>query len=245
MHSSVTLETVRAARGTFAGYTRLTPVWPSHALTEVAGQPVAFKCEQLQRTGSFKLRGALNFVHQLAPADAARGLVAASAGNHAQGVAFAARTRGIDVVVVMPAFAPLAKANATRDYGATVILHGNSLEEAHAEAEAIADRDGRIYVPPFDDDAIIAGQGTVALEILEQQPDVAEIIVPAGGGGLLAGIAVAAKALRPGIRVIGVQAELMDGICRSFAAHRPIATPRTGRSRMALQSRVPRSARSN
>lgn len=224
MDSAVDIEDIRAARQVVAEVARLTPMWPSHTLSEIAGHPVAFKCEQLQRTGSFKLRGALNFVHQLSPADAGRGLVAVSAGNHAQGVAFAARSRGIDVVVVMPVFAPLAKVNATRDYGATVVLHGNSLDEAHEEAAAIAERDGRIFVPPFDDDAVIAGQGTLALEILEQQPDVEEIIVPAGGGGLLAGVALAAKSLRPDIRVVGVQTALMDGICRSFEAGHLVTT---------------------
>jgi threonine dehydratase len=225
MGPGVSLETIRAARAAVSDYVRVTPLWPSDTLSRIAGHPVSFKCEQLQRTGSFKLRGALNFVAQLKPEDMRRGLVAASAGNHAQGIAFAARSRGIDVTVVMPVFAPLAKANATRDYGARVVLHGNSLEDAHNEALAIAAREGRLYVPPFDDDAIISGQGTVALEILEQQPDATEIIVPAGGGGLLAGIAIAAKALRPDIRIVGVQAELMNGICRSFAAGHPVTAP--------------------
>jgi threonine dehydratase len=220
--NGVSLAAIRAARDVIAGNARVTPVWPSSSLSRIAGHPVVFKCEHLQRTGSFKLRGALNFVAQLTPHDVGRGLVAASAGNHAQGIAYAAHQHGIDVTVVMPVFAPLAKANATRDYGARVILHGNSLEEAHAEAESIALREGRVYVPPFDDDAVIAGQGTVALEILEQYPDAAEILVPAGGGGLLAGVATAAKALRPDIRVVGVQAAVMDGICRSFAVHRPL-----------------------
>jgi len=225
MESRVSLDTIRAAQMAMAGHVYLTPVWPSEALSHITGQPVGMKCEQLQRTGSFKLRGALNFVANLGPEDARRGLVAASAGNHAQGIAYAARQHRIPVIVVMPVFAPLAKANATRDLGARVVLHGNSLEEAHAEAEAIAIREDRRYVPPFDDDDIISGQGTVALEILEQYPEVTEIIVPAGGGGLLAGIATAAKALRPGIRVVGVQAAVMDGICRSFAARRPIVVP--------------------
>ena len=225
MTPGVTLETIRAAREATTGHIYLTPVWPSEVLSEIVGQPVVLNCEQLQRTGSFKIRGALNFVARLSPEDAGRGLVAASAGNHAQGIAYAGRQHGIRVTVVMPVFAPLAKANATRDFGARVVLHGNSLEEAHAEAEAIAIRENRRYVPPFDDDAVISGQGTVALEILEQYPEVREIIVPAGGGGLLAGIATAATTLRPELRVVGVQAAVMDGICRSFAAHRPMIAP--------------------
>lgn len=224
MSSGVALDNIQAARDVIAGHTRVTPVWPSNSLSRLAGHPVVFKCEHLQRTGSFKLRGALNFVAHLSPQDAQRGLVAASAGNHAQGIAYAGHQHGIDVTVVMPVFAPLAKANATRDYGARVVLRGNSLEEAHVEAEAIAAREGRRYVPPFDDDYVIAGQGTVGLEILDQYPDAAEIIVPAGGGGLLAGIATAVKAVRAEIRVVGVQSAVMDGICRSFAAHSPVTT---------------------
>ncbi len=223
--SAVSLDSIRAAREAIAAQVRLTPVWPSPGLTTTAGGPVALKCEQMQLTGSFKIRGALNFVRSLDDAAARRGLVAASAGNHAQGVALAGASRGIDVTVVMPSFAPLAKVNAARAYGARVVLAGSSLEEARTEAVSIAEQEGRIYVPPFDDDAVIAGQGTVGLEILEQAPDVEEVLVPAGGGGLLAGIAVAVKALRPSARVIGVQAAAMDGICRSVAAHHVSAAP--------------------
>jgi threonine dehydratase len=203
---------------------RLTPLWPSATLEHQLGVPVFLKCEQMQRTGSFKIRGATNFVRLLAEGGHKGGLVAASAGNHAQGVALAGSERGIDVTVVMPASAPLAKVVAARGYGARVVLHGTSLEEARAEAQAIAAREGRLYVPPFDDDHVIAGQGTVGLEILDQAPDVEEILVPAGGGGLLAGIAVAVKARRPDVRVIGVQASAMDGICQSFSAHRVVHT---------------------
>lgn len=219
---SVTLADIEAARGRIAGQVRLTPLWPSATLEQLSGVPVWFKCEQLQRAGSFKIRGATNFVRQLSEQQAAQGLVAASAGNHAQGVALAGASVGIDVTVVMPATAPLAKAAAARDYGARVVLLGASLEEARAEARAIADREGRLFVPPFDDDAIIAGQGTVGLEILDQCPDVEEVLVPAGGGGLLAGIAVAIKERRPDVRVVGVQSLAMDGIRRSLQAGRPV-----------------------
>ncbi|MGE5597654.1 MAG: threonine ammonia-lyase [Hyphomicrobiales bacterium] len=223
--AALSLESIRAAREAIAGLVRETPCWPSATLEELCGVPVLLKCEHMQLTGSFKIRGASNFVRKLGPEQRARGLVAASAGNHAQGVALAGRRAGIDVTVVMPVSAPLAKANACRNYGARVVLHGLSLEEARAEAEAIASREGRVFVPPYDDDAVIEGQGTVGLEILEQVPDAAEIIVPAGGGGLIGGIALAAKSLRPEIRIVGVQTSAMDGIARSLALGRPVTTP--------------------
>lgn len=226
LHSAgVSLESIREARAAIADSVRVTPMWPSAALQAVAGAPVFLKCEQMQLTGSFKIRGATNFVAGLDAASAKQGLVAASAGNHAQGIAVAGTSRGINVVVVMPETAPLAKITACREYGARVVLAGVSLEQARAEAMVIAGRDGRLYVPPFDDDAVIAGQGTIGLEILEQRPDVEEVLVPAGGGGLLGGIAAAIKALRPRVRVVGVQSAAMDGICQSLAAHRPVMTP--------------------
>lgn len=221
----VTLGDIEEAREALAGQVRLTPVWPSAALESTLGVPVLLKCEQMQVTGSFKIRGALNFVRQLSVVDARRGLIAASAGNHAQGVAMAGTSRGIQVTVVMPISAPLAKLNATRELGARVILFGNSLEEARGEAQAIASREGYLYVPPFDDDAIIAGQGTLGLELLDQAPDVCEVLVPAGGGGLLAGAAAAIKARRPQVRVVGIQAAAMDGICQSFARRSVVTTP--------------------
>ena len=223
--NTVTLERIVAAREAISGLVRVTPMWPSISLTAQLGVPVSFKCEQMQLAGSFKIRGATNFVHQLDAAGIARGLVGASAGNHAQGIALAGSRRGISVVVVMPETAPLAKITACREYGARVVLAGTSLEEARAESMAIAAREGRIYVPPFDDDAVIAGQGTVGLEILEQCPEVAEVLVPAGGGGLLGGIACAIKTTRPNVRITGVQAAAMDGICRSVAGHQRTSTP--------------------
>ncbi|MEX2080661.1 MAG: threonine ammonia-lyase [Dehalococcoidia bacterium] len=215
----------QAARPRAATAARLTPAWPSATLEARIGTPVTLKCEHLQRTGSFKIRGATNFVAQLDQAARARGLVVASAGNHAQGVALAGSTAGIDVTVVMPATAPLAKVNASIGYGARVVLEGSSLEDARKRATAIAEAEGRIYVPPFDDDAVIAGQGTVGLEIVEQVPDLTEVIVPAGGGGLLAGVAVAVKSLKPSVRVIGVQSLAMDGLARSFAAQKLTSAP--------------------
>lgn len=222
--TAVSLADIHRARDAIAGIARLTPVWPSAMLEATTGVPVSFKCEHLQRTGSFKVRGALNFLANL-PAGSIPGLVAVSAGNHAQGVAYAASRRGVPVTVVMPSFAPLAKVNAARGYGAQVILHGMSLEEARDHALALAAEQGLVFVPPFDHDRVIAGQGTVALELLDQAPGIAEVIVPAGGGGLLAGIATAIKETHPGIRVVGVQAAAMDGIARSVAVGSPVEVP--------------------
>ncbi len=211
---------IEEAASALRGHIRETPVWPLRVPSPGPDHELLLKCEHLQVTGSFKVRGATNFVRQLSGADAKRGLVAMSAGNHAQGVALAARARGIDATVVVPVIAPLAKINATRALGARVIVHGASLDEARAEAFAIAEREHRIFVPPFDHNAIIAGQGTVGLEILSQVADVQEVLVPCGGGGLLAGVALALKSVRPNIRVIGVQSAVMDGVARSFAANR-------------------------
>ena len=219
MPGSVSIHSIRKAREAIAGIARVTPAWPSARLEELTGVPVFLKCENLQRTGSFKIRGAANFVAELGGRAPEAGLIAASAGNHAQGIAFAGEAQGIPVTVVMPISAPLAKVSGARDLGARIVLHGSTLDQARTEAQAIAAREGSLYVPPFDDDAVISGQGTVGLEILEQVPDMAEILVPAGGGGLLAGIAVAVKSLNPAVRVIGVQSSAMDGICRSFDSH--------------------------
>ena len=215
---------IAAAAAALKGQIRETPVWPLRVPSPGPDHELLLKCEHLQLTGSFKVRGALNFVRQLSNEEARRGLVAMSAGNHAQGVALAAASRRIPATIVVPASAPLAKINATRALGASVIVHGASLDEARAEAFAIAERDGRIFVPPFDHDAIIAGQGTLGLEILNQAPSIDEVLIPAGGGGLLAGTALAIKSARPDIRVVGVQSAAMDGIARSFAAHEVITT---------------------
>ena len=225
---SVTLADIEAARDVIAGGVLETPVWPARALERLTGVPVVLKCEQLQRAGSFKIRGALNAIRSLSDEDRARGIVAASAGNHAQGVALAAQAAGIAATVVMPEGAPLVKAAATEGYGARVVFHGESLEEARAHAGEIAERDGLVYLPPFDNDAVIAGQGTLGLELLEQVPDVAEVLIPAGGGGLLAGVATAIKARRPDVRIVGVQAAAMDGICRSYAAGEVRSVPHAG-----------------
>src|SRR6478735_9095494 len=178
----------------------------SPSLSAKVGAEVFLKCENLQRAGSFKIRGAYTRMARLSDEEKARGVVAASAGNHAQGVALAAQLLGIRSTVFMPHGAPMPKEKATRAYGADVVFHGRYLEDALAEATRFAERTGAVLIHPFDHVDIVAGQGTAGLEILEQTPDVQTVLVPTGGGGLLAGIAIAVKALRPDVRVVGVQA---------------------------------------
>jgi threonine dehydratase len=200
------LEAVRVAASAIRGRVRCTELIHSEFLSSVTGRVLHFKCENLQRTGSFKIRGALNFLLQQSPAAVQRGVITASAGNHAQGVACAATQRGVTALVVMPETTPLAKVLATRHYGAEVVLHGFDYDEAAARARELAAESARLYVPAFDHPLIIAGQGTIALEILEELPETGTLVVPIGGGGLIAGIATAAKALKPAIRVVGVEA---------------------------------------
>ena len=212
-----------AARLILAPVVRQTPLLESSVLSALAGGPVYLKCENLQRGGSFKVRGAYLRIARLSDAERARGVVAASAGNHAQGVALAAGTLGTKATVVMPAAAPLPKVAATRSYGAEVILHGATVEDALAMARELAEETGSIFIHPFDHRDVIAGQGTVGLEIAEQCPEVRTIAVPVGGGGLAAGVAVAASAVLPGTRVIGVQAEAVAPVPGSIAAGRPVS----------------------
>ena len=214
---------VRAAREALAGVVRETPVTPWRALDVFAGGPVLLKCENLQRTGSFKIRGAYRRIQRLAPDERAAGVVAASAGNHAQGVALAARLLGTTSTVFMPVTAPLPKVAATRAYGATVHLIGSSVDEALVAAREYEHDTGSILVHPFDHADIIAGQGTVGVEILEQCPDVRTVVVCTGGGGLVSGVGVAIKATRPDVRVVAVQAEQAAAYPASLAAGRPIA----------------------
>jgi threonine dehydratase len=219
----VTIEDVRAARERIAGAVRVTPLWPSVTLSNITGAQVMLKCEQLQRGGSFKLRGASNMLGALDRPPA--GVVAASAGNHAQGVALAAAQHELAATVVMPAGAPLAKRLATRSYGADIELVDGALGDCLRRAEQLAAERGLLFMPPFDDPAVVAGQGTLGLELLEQAPDLDTVVVPAGGGGLLAGVALAVKSLRPEARVIGVQALAMPGIVAALAAGAPRAVP--------------------
>ncbi|MBC7461647.1 MAG: pyridoxal-phosphate dependent enzyme, partial [Thermoleophilia bacterium] len=194
----VTLDGVRAARDRIGSTVRVTPLLHKATLSPYAGnQPVYLKCEHLQRTGSFKLRGALNLIGQLTGEERARGVVAASAGNHAQGVAVAAAEYGVSATIFMPVEASLAKVEATRSYGAEVRLAGDSLTATLIEARAFADERHAVFVHPFDDDRIIEGQGTLGLELVEQLPDVGTVVLPIGGGGLAAGVATVMRALRP------------------------------------------------
>lgn len=206
-----TLEDFYDAQKVLAGVAQETPMETSRYLEEVLGVPVYLKCENLQRTGAYKIRGAYYCISKLSDADKARGVVAASAGNHAQGVAFAARELGIKATIFTPLGVALPKLQATRAYGADVVLGGENMLEPFQKAKEFAEATGAVRIPPFDHPDIIAGQGTVGLEILEQQPDVRTVIVPIGGGGLMAGVASAMRqqALKNGhsIRIIGVQAE--------------------------------------
>ncbi|WP_405503363.1 threonine ammonia-lyase [Streptomyces niveus] len=205
------------------GVARMTAMEGSRHLTHLVGSPVHLKCENLQRTGSFKLRGAYVRIAGLSPEERAAGVVAASAGNHAQGVALASTMLGVRSTVFMPVAAPLPKVAATREYGAEVRLHGQVVDETLAAAQEYARETGAVFIHPFDHPDIIAGQGTVGLEILEQCPEVRTILVGLGGGGLAAGIALAVKAVRPDIKVICVQAEGAAAYPPSLRAGRPMS----------------------
>ena len=221
----VDIKAIRSAAQLLKGRVRNTELISSHYFSERIGSPLWFKCENLQRTGSFKIRGASNYLLQQ-PAEAlAAGVVTASAGNHAQGLACAAGQAGIAATVVMPKTTPLAKVMATKTYGAEVILHGAGFDDAVVLARQLEQERGLRYVPAFDDPLIIAGQGTVGLEIIQQLPEIDTLLVPIGGGGLIAGVALAARSLGRKIRIIGVQAA---GCASALAARRegkPVALP--------------------
>ncbi len=219
---AVSLADVQAAREEIRDQARLTPLLESAALAELVGGPVYLKCENLQRTGSFKVRGAFVRIGRLSAAERARGVVAASAGNHAQGVALAAATHDAKATVVMPSSAPLPKVAATRSYGAEVILHGSTVEDALAKAKELAESTGAIFIHPFEHPHVIAGQGSVGLEIVEQCPQARTVVVPVGGGGLASGVAVAVRGLLPQAKVIGVQAEAIAPFPASLAAGHPV-----------------------
>ena len=222
---AVTRADVEAAARLIRGVVRLTPVESNRALTERIGGEVHLKCENLQRAGSFKIRGAYTRMARLSQAERARGVVAASAGNHAQGVALAAQVLGLAVRVYMPESAPLPKVQATRGYGARVEFSGQTVDETLLAAQAWADHSGAVLIHPFDHPDVVAGQGTVGLEILRQVPDVRTILVGTGGGGLLAGIATAVRRIRPEVSVVGVQADGAAAWPPSLAAGRPVALP--------------------
>lgn len=221
--SSVTVAEIRAAADLLSTVIAPTPMEFNRGLSERVGADVFLKCENLQRAGSFKIRGAYNRMFHLTQDEKARGVVAASAGNHAQGVALAGQLLGIAVKVYMPVRAPMPKVQATKAYGASIEQVGETLDESLVHARAWADATGAILIHPFDHDDIVAGQGTCGLEILEQCPDVKTIVVGLGGGGLLAGIAVAVRELKPDVRIIGVQAEQAAAYPASLAAGHPLA----------------------
>ncbi len=218
-----TSEDLRAARKLLEGVAVVTPMEESRWLSAMSEGPVSLKCENLQRTGSFKARGAYVRMARLTEEERAHGVVAASAGNHAQGVALAAQMLGINATVFMPEGAPIPKEKATRGYGADVIFHGRYLENALARAREFAAETGAVLIHPFDHVDIVAGAASCGLEILEQTPDVETVLVPTGGGGLLAGIALAIKAERPHVRVVGVQAEGAAAFPGSLSEGSPVA----------------------
>jgi threonine dehydratase len=224
--ATVTLADIQAARDALRGVALVTPMEGARWLTAMTGTDVTIKCENLQRTGSFKIRGAYLRISKLSPAERARGVVAASAGNHAQGVALAAQMLGTKATVFMPNGAPIPKLNATRGYGAHVEFVGTTIDECLVRAREFEAETGAVLIHPFDHPDIVAGQGTCGLEILEQAPDVKSVIVPTGGGGFLAGIALAIKAQRPDVRVVGVQAENAAAYPASLEAGRPVPLER-------------------
>src|SRR5436190_2987548 len=204
---NVTLERIREAYAPLKAVARRTPLLTSRTLDDMAGGPVHLKAENLQKTGSFKIRGAYTALSRLPAAEREKGVVTASAGNHAQGIALAAQLTGIRARVFMPVGASIAKILATRGYGAEVQLAGGSFDEAVAAAQELAQKTGAPFISAFDHDDIIAGQGSVGLELLEDLPDLDTVLIPVGGGGLISGMAIALKESRPSLRVIGVQAE--------------------------------------
>ena len=203
-----TVEDIRAARERIQGIARMTPVYGSETFSRIAGRQVWLKAENLQRTGAFKVRGAVNKLATLSDSERAAGVVAASAGNHGQAVAWAAREVGVEARIYVPQDAPMAKVEACRNYGAETVMTGEIFEEALAAALAHVEESGATFVHPFEDPAVVAGQGTIGLELAEQVPDAGTVLIPIGGGGLAAGIAIALRAIRPDIHIVGIQAGL-------------------------------------
>jgi len=214
----LTLSDIREARERVDGVARHTPLERSRTFSEMSGADVHLKLENFQRTGAFKIRGAMNRIATLSSEERDAGVVTASAGNHAQGVALAADRAGVDATVVMPKFAPVSKVKATRGYGASVRLEGVDYDEAQAYAHQLEREEDRTYVHAFDDPVVMAGQGTLGLEIVDDCPDLDTVVVPIGGGGLISGVAVAIKEQRPDVRVVGVQAEGAASAAKSLAA---------------------------
>ncbi len=222
---SVTFSDIDDARKILEGVIVKTPILPDNKLTKQTGVETHLKAECLQRSGSFKIRGAYNKISRLSEAEKKRGVIAASAGNHAQGVALAASLHQIRSTIVVPEYAPLTKVNATRNFGGEVILHGIGFDEAVAYSRELQKEHGFTYVHAFEDELVIAGQGTIGIEIAEQLPQTTVIVVPIGGGGVISGTAVAAKTLLPGVRVVGVEAKNLAVINESLKAGEPVEMP--------------------
>jgi threonine dehydratase len=223
--SLLPFERIREAAERLEKRVRHTELILSHHFSENLGRPVYFKCENLQRTGSFKIRGALNFMLSQPREALAPGVITASAGNHGQGVAFAARLLGVPSLVFMPENTPLQKVTAVREYGAETVLTGRNFDEAHTAAAARQKETGRLFVHPFEDPLVMAGQGTIGLEILAELPDVSTIIVPIGGGGLISGIAAAVRETHPQVRIIGVETAAAPAVHFSLKKGRLMETP--------------------
>lgn len=224
----LTLDMIKVAGERLAGVAKVTPLEYSRTFSRLSGNHVFLKLENMQITGSFKIRGAYNKVMSLSEVEKARGVIAASAGNHAQGVAWAAARAGFPSTIVMPEGAPISKVMATRGYGARVILDGGDYDEACRRALELQAVSGATFIHGFDDVDIIAGQGTIALELLEQLPDLEAVVVPVGGGGLIAGISFVIKHMKPSVQVIGVQARGAPAMYRSFREHTRIESSNTG-----------------
>ena len=217
----VTFADIEAARKRIAGAVSYSPCPPSIPLSETTGMEIFCKLDNLQRTGSFKERGARNALAQLSPEQQRRGIIAASAGNHAQALAYQGKLLGIPATVVMPKFAPLVKVSNCQELGATVVLHGKDFSEAKAHAHEVAKEKGLAYIDGYDDPAIIAGQGTMGLEIIEQTSDLEAVIVPVGGAGLVAGLSLAIKTLRPNVKIVAVEAENVASFSAALEAGKP------------------------
>jgi threonine dehydratase len=221
----LTTELINEAAERIRGHVHHTPVITSHSFNEVAGREVFFKCENLQRAGAFKIRGATNKILSLNDDEKRRGVAAFSSGNHAQAVALASREAGISAVIAMPDDAPKAKVAATRAYGAEIIFYDRLKQDREGVAVEIAERDGRVMVPPYDDYLILAGQGTCGLEFLDEVPDLDCLLAPCSGGGLFAGVSTAAKALNPGIRCFAVEPDTADDTRQSFLKGERVSIP--------------------
>ena len=221
----LTLDFIRQAAERVRPFVHRTPVITSRMFDEAAGRRVFFKCENFQRAGAFKMRGATNKLQSLSEAERARGVVAFSSGNHAQAVALASRDAGLRAVIVMPSDAPRTKLDATKGYGAEVVTYDRQREDREEVARHLSEREGLVVVPPYDDYHIAAGQGTCALELFEDVPDLEALLTPCGGGGLFAGASTAAKGVRPGVRCFPVESELSDDTRQSFLKGERVKIP--------------------